>query len=55
MTDSSKAADGRLVECWSDLTEDQQSHLLALRGMLAMRTLLHFLEKRHCVDFGVNR
>jgi len=55
MTDRSTAADGRVVDCWSDLTKDQQSHLLALRGLLAMRTLLHCLEKRHRVDFGVNR
>lgn len=37
------------------LTDDQWSQVLALRGLLAGRLLLHCLQKRQNVDFGVNR
>eukprot|EP00798_Chlamydomonas_sp_ICE-L_P016685 gene16685-22945_t len=37
------------------LLEYQKDQLLALRGLLARNVLRHCLEKRHLVDFGVNR
>ena len=54
MVDRGVAAE-EAVGCWAALSEEQQASLLALRGLLAMRVLLHCLEKRHLVDFGVNR
>ncbi|KAF5833854.1 hypothetical protein DUNSADRAFT_9691 [Dunaliella salina] len=40
---------------WTMLDKDQQSQLLALRGLLAGRQLFHCLQKRHLVDYGVSR
>jgi len=40
---------------WSSLTESQQADLLALRGLLASKFLLHALQKRHNVEFGISR
>eukprot|EP00798_Chlamydomonas_sp_ICE-L_P004008 gene4008-14088_t len=37
------------------LLDYQTDQLLALRGLLARNVLRHCLEKRHLVDFGVNR
>jgi hypothetical protein len=38
-----------------DLGDDQRSDVLALRGFLAGGILVHCLQKRHRVDFGVAR
>lgn len=38
-----------------DLSDDQRSDVLALRGLLAGGILVHCLQKRHRVDFGVVR
>jgi len=43
------------IQAWDALTEGQQADLLALRGLLAGRLILHCLQKRHSVDFGINR
>jgi len=40
---------------WDGLSGEQQSHLLALRGLLAGKLLLHCLQRRHQVDFGVSQ
>jgi hypothetical protein len=37
------------------LSEDQLAVVLALRGLLACNLLQHCLQKRHQVDYGVNR
>ncbi|GLC35571.1 thioredoxin-disulfide reductase [Pleodorina starrii] len=37
------------------LTDDQWAAVLALRGLLGCNLLQHCLQKRHRVDFGVNR
>uniref|UniRef100_A0A7R9V0Q8 ubiquitinyl hydrolase 1 n=1 Tax=Chlamydomonas euryale TaxID=1486919 RepID=A0A7R9V0Q8_9CHLO len=37
------------------LADDQVLQLLALRGMLAGKVLMHCLQKRHLVEFGINR
>jgi hypothetical protein len=37
------------------LGEDQKAQLLALRGLLGCGLLVHGLQKRHQVDYGVNR
>ncbi len=37
------------------LAEDQLSQVLALRGLLACKVMQHCLQKRHRVDYGVNR
>eukprot|EP00798_Chlamydomonas_sp_ICE-L_P025429 gene25429-11089_t len=37
------------------LQDSQKDQLLALRGLLARNVLTHCLEKRHLVEFGVNR
>ena len=39
----------------SALQPSQVDHLLALRGLLAHRVGQHALQKRHCVDYGINR
>lgn len=36
-----------------DLDENERSHLLMLRGLLAFKILLHCLQKRHNVDYGI--
>ena len=33
----------------------QEAHILALRGLLGCHLLDHALQKRHCVDYGINR
>jgi hypothetical protein len=38
-----------------DLGDEQRSDVLALRGLLAGGILVHCLQKRHRVDFGVAR
>jgi hypothetical protein len=37
------------------LTQDQQAQVLALRGLLGCGLQLHGLQKRHQVDYGINR
>jgi hypothetical protein len=37
------------------LSPDQADQLLVLRGLLACNMLQHCLQKRHNVDFGINR
>jgi hypothetical protein len=37
------------------LSDDQLAVVLALRGLLACNLLQHCLQKRHQVDYGVNR
>lgn len=39
----------------ADLQEEQMSHVLALRGLLACNLLTHCLQRRPRVDFGVSR
>ncbi len=37
------------------MTKDQLFQVLALRGLLACNVMQHCLQKRHRVDYGVNR
>ena len=53
--DASRPAKDILGAVWDALTEDRRDHVLTLRGMLAFNVLQHCLQKRHQVDFGVNR
>jgi hypothetical protein len=39
----------------NQLSPDQLAVVLALRGLLACNLLQHCLQKRHGVDYGVNR
>ena len=55
ITDSSRPALEALGQVTADLSEDKVDQLLAARGMLADRLLMHGLQKRHLVDYGVNR
>lgn len=55
MTDASQDADSLLSELPEPLHADQLASLLALRGMLAHGLLAHALQKRHGVDYGVDR
>ena len=53
MTDASAPAADILGDY--TLPDDQRDHVLALRGLLAFGLLRHSLQKRHLVDYGVNR
>ena len=53
--DGSKSAISALGSVGIDLSDDKIDQLLAVRGMLADRLLVHGLQKRHLVDYGVNR
>ncbi len=55
MVDRSTAAQDIMGDGWDALNDEQQSHLLALRGLLAGKLLLHCLQKRHQVDFGISK
>ena len=39
----------------SVLDDDRRDQVLVLRGLLMGGTLVHALEKRHLVQYGVNR
>lgn len=43
------------ADCIEDLDEAQRNDVLALRGLLVGGILVHCLQKRHRVDFGVAR
>ena len=51
----SKAALPLLGPNEGDLLPDKVEQVLAARGMLADGLLVHGLQKRHLVDYGVNR
>lgn len=53
ITDTSQPAEQILGS--PALPPDQMAHVLGLRGLLACGLLLHCLQKRHAVEFGVNR
>ncbi len=55
MTDGTQDADSLLGDLSQPLHSDQLAALLALRGMLAHGLLAHALQKRHGVDYGVDR
>lgn len=42
-------------ESLAGLADDQKAQLLALRGLLACNLMLHCLQKRHRVHYGVSR
>ena len=52
MTDASKPTHDILTHT---LPADSMAQLLALRGLLAHGLLMHVLQKRHAVDYGINR
>jgi hypothetical protein len=54
ITDPS-ASYGQLAAAAPGLSPDQADQLLVLRGLLACNMLQHCLQKRHNVDFGINR
>ncbi|KAG1672428.1 hypothetical protein FOA52_013214 [Chlamydomonas sp. UWO 241] len=54
MLDDTRDAE-QLLGTDHDLSDDKVLQLLALRGMLAGRVLVQALQKRHLVDYGVNR
>jgi hypothetical protein len=45
----------QLMAAVPGLSPDQADQLLVLRGLLACNMLQHCLQKRHNVDFGINR
>ena len=60
------AAQATVLQCCTDsmhdvnqsmqllrLGEKERRHVLMLRGLLAFRLLLHCLQKRHNVDYGI--
>lgn len=50
------AADAaELAAAAPSLSPDQLDQLLTLRGLLACNMLQHCLQKRHNVDYGINR
>lgn len=49
------AADASPGQLPDGLRNDQMHQVLALRGLLAGGVLAHVLQKRHLVDYGVNR
>ena len=51
----SEAAFSRLGPDRGGLPPDKINQVLAARGMLAEGLLVHGLQKRHLVDYGVNR
>ncbi len=51
--DSVEALHG--AELQEPLTEAQRAHILVLRGLLGCDMLAHALQKRHGVDYGINR
>lgn len=53
ITDEHVPAEDCLAEL--QLHKEQQALVLALRGLLACGLLLHSLQRRHRVDYGVNR
>jgi hypothetical protein len=55
LTDSSVGVANVLGDAAEHLPKDQLAHVLALRGMLACDVLQHCLQKRHSVDYGINR
>jgi hypothetical protein len=54
ITDPSDSFDA-LTAALPGLAPDQADQLLTLRGLLACNMLQHCLQKRHNVDFGINR
>lgn len=56
VTDSSAPIEQLMgAEVWEARSEVQRDHLLVLRGLLACDVLVHCLQKRHAVTYGVNR
>lgn len=56
MTDVGTDASARIKQAsLSALPDDKQHQLLAARGLLACGLLVHCLQSRHRVHFGVNR
>jgi hypothetical protein len=59
ITDSSQSADDLLDPAGggtlSRLSDDKKDHLLALRGLLDRGLLLHCLQRRHRVHYGISR
>ena len=45
----------QLMQAVPGLSPDQVDQLLELRGLLALSMLHHCLQKRHNVDYGINR
>jgi hypothetical protein len=54
ITDPSNSYE-QLTAAVPGLPPDQADQLLVLRGLLACNMLQHCLQKRHNVDFGMNR
>jgi hypothetical protein len=54
LTDPANSYD-QLTAALPGLAPDQADQLLTLRGLLACNMLQHCLQKRHNVDFGINR
>lgn len=50
-TDSLHDVDASMQQL--NLSEKAKSHVLMLRGLLAFKLLLHCLQKRHNVDYGI--
>lgn len=56
VTDSSASIEQLMgVEVWEARSDAQRDHLLVMRGLLACDVLVHGLQKRHAVAYGVNR
>ena len=55
MTNASLSASDLMGPDEKEMTRDKIDQLLAIRGMLAYGILPHALQKRHLVDYGVNR
>ncbi|GAX73071.1 hypothetical protein CEUSTIGMA_g524.t1 [Chlamydomonas eustigma] len=55
MLDESTDALAHLNVGGSGMSDDQRDQVLAVRGMLCVALLMHGLQKRHGVDYGVNR